>query len=79
MVRHKLKFERNYEKGTRDNSDVVYDVLNKYDDEIGDICYSDEWKTWIFNSGIACFLDVTCLQQVIDFLEELGDSKVKLQ
>ena len=72
MTKCKLKFKRNYEKGSEDDFDIVYDIINKDEDEIGDIAFDNEWKTWTFNAGISCFFDVTCLQQVIDKLKELN-------
>ena len=71
----KLSFVRNYEKGSKDDSDIVYDIVNQRELEIGDICYSHKWRTWIFNADIGAFFDVTCLQQIIDELNRLNKLK----
>jgi len=71
----KLRFERDYEKGTKDNTDIVYTIYNQRNLDIGDIAYSNKWKTWTFNAGICCFFDVTCLQQIIDELKRLNKLK----
>ena len=70
----KLSFERDYEKGTKDDTDIVYTVANPSGDDLGEICFSTKWRTWIFSAGIGCFFDATCLKQVIDKLNELNKS-----
>ena len=31
-----IRFERNYEKGSKDDSDKVYDIINEDEDVIGE-------------------------------------------
>jgi len=64
-----IKFVRNYEKGS--DNDAVYDVVNKHGDELGDIGFSSDWKTWVFTGGISAYFDVKCLKKVIEFMENL--------
>lgn len=75
MVKCKLDFKRDYDKGSRDDSDIVYTIYSQRDLDIGDITYSSKWRTWIFNADIGAFFDVTCLQQIIDKLKELNEQK----
>ena len=63
-----IKFVRNYEKGS--DADAVYDVLDKHDDELGDISFYSSWKKWVF-SGQSAFFDVECLKKIINFMENL--------
>lgn len=74
----KLKFVRNYEKGSEDDSDIVYDIVNQRELDIGDIAYSSKWRTWIFSADIGAFFDVTCLQQIIDELNRLNKLQLKV-
>lgn len=70
-MKEHIKFVRNKEKGN-DWGDTVFDIINKSGDELGDIYYSKEWKTWIFEAGIGAYFDIKCLSQVMAFLQELN-------
>ncbi len=64
-----VKFVRNYEKGS--DADAVYDVLDKHDDELGDISFYTPWKKWIFSAG-GSFFDTKCLKKIVEFMENLN-------
>ena len=66
-----IEFKRNYEKGSKDNSDIIWDIINKQGDVLGDIGYYEKWKKWVFEGGDCCFFDTKCLKKIIEFMEKI--------
>jgi hypothetical protein len=50
----------------------VYRIFNnKSDDQLGIISYYKPWKQYVFSSMEECVFNITCLENVIDFMRDL--------
>ncbi len=50
----------------------VYRIFNnKSNDQLGIISYYKPWKQYVFSSTEECDFNISCLKDVIDFMEEL--------
>jgi hypothetical protein len=54
-------------------------VYSKTDGEyLGLISFNNDWKKWTFSPDIATFYDRKCLIDIIDWLKDIEDGKLKV-